>query len=74
MNETPLRLAREMTGLSQRELAKRCGISFGTYKDWEYGKHAARPTYQQIKALANELDVSEGEIAEMLGQDCNLSI
>jgi hypothetical protein len=37
-------------------------------------KNSQPETFQQLKALANELDISEEEVAEMLGQNCNLSV
>ncbi|MCD8487829.1 MAG: helix-turn-helix transcriptional regulator [Desertifilum sp.] len=69
MSTTPLRLARELSGLTQKELAQRCGIPIATYQNWEYGKTKARPTYPQVKSLARELGITEDEVASLLGQE-----
>jgi transcriptional regulator with XRE-family HTH domain len=55
--ETSLKQLRERAGLTQEELARRCGIPLRTYQRWETGETAARPNIRQIKALCKELNI-----------------
>lgn len=55
--ESPLRQLRERAGLTQEELARRCGIPVRTYQRWETGETAARPSVKQVKALCRELKI-----------------
>ncbi len=55
--ETSLKQLRECAGLTQEELARRCGIPLRTYQRWETGETAARPNIRQIKALCKELNI-----------------
>ena len=55
--ESTLRQLRERTGLTQEELARRCGIPVRTYQRWETGETEARPSVRQIKALCRELRI-----------------
>jgi putative transcriptional regulator len=52
--ESTLRQLRERAGLTQEELARRCGIPVRTYQRWETGETEARPSVRQIKALCRE--------------------
>jgi transcriptional regulator with XRE-family HTH domain len=54
---TSLKQLRERAGLTQEELARRCGIPLRTYQRWETGETAARPNIRQIKALCKELNI-----------------
>lgn len=56
-SETSLKQLRERAGLTQEELARRCGIPLRTYQRWETGETAARPNIRQIKALCKELNI-----------------
>jgi transcriptional regulator with XRE-family HTH domain len=56
--ESALRQLRERAGLTQEELARRCGIPVRTYQRWETGETAARPSVRQIKALCRELNIA----------------
>ncbi|MEW6496804.1 MAG: helix-turn-helix transcriptional regulator [Cyanobacteriota bacterium] len=56
--ESTLRQLRERAGLTQEELARRCGIPVRTYQRWETGETEARPSVRQIKALCRELKIS----------------
>lgn len=55
--ESTLRQLRERAGLTQEELARRCGIPVRTYQRWETGETEARPSVRQIKALCRELKI-----------------
>ncbi len=55
--ESTLRQLRERAGLTQEELARRCGIPVRTYQRWETGETTARPSVRQIKALCRELNI-----------------
>ena len=55
--ESTLRQLRERAGLTQEELARRCGIPVRTYQRWETGETAARPSVKQVKALCRELKI-----------------
>lgn len=55
--ESTLRQLREHAGLTQEELARRCGIPVRTYQRWETGETAARPSVKQVKALCRELKI-----------------
>ncbi|HEY9674722.1 MAG TPA: helix-turn-helix transcriptional regulator [Waterburya sp.] len=55
--ESTLRPLRERAGLTQEELARRCGIPVRTYQRWETGETEARPSVRQIKALCRELKI-----------------
>jgi transcriptional regulator with XRE-family HTH domain len=65
--EAPLRQLRERAGLTQEELARRCGIPLRTYQRWETGETAARPSIRQIKALCRELNIPVEELPDELG-------
>ena len=65
--EAPLRQLRERAGLTQEELARRCGIPLRTYQRWETGETAARPSIRQIKALCRELNILVEELPDELG-------
>ena len=62
--ETSLRHLRERAGLTQEELARRCGIPLRTYQRWETGETAARPNIRQIKALCKELNIPIGDLPD----------
>lgn len=55
--ESTLRQLRQRAGLTQEELARRCGIPVRTYQRWETGETEARPSVRQIKALCRELKI-----------------
>jgi len=55
--EISLKQLRERVGLTQEELARRCGIPLRTYQRWETGETLARPNIRQIKALCKELSI-----------------
>ena len=65
--ESPLKKLRERIGLTQQELAKRCGIGLRTYVRWETGETVARPTIPQIKALCRELNIPIEDLPNELG-------
>jgi transcriptional regulator with XRE-family HTH domain len=62
--ETSLKQLRECAGLTQEELARRCGIPLRTYQRWETGETAARPNIRQIKALCKELNIPIGDLPD----------
>jgi len=54
------RAIRDRLGLSQEEIARRCGVSCGTAYNWCHGKQ--KPTkYKAVKALARLLRQAEGQ-------------
>jgi transcriptional regulator with XRE-family HTH domain len=54
-----LKRLRLKTGLSQKQVAERAGISASTYRDWEYGKKIKGEPYVD---LASALRVSITEL------------
>lgn len=65
--ESRLRQLREKAGLTQEELARRCGIPLRTYQRWESGESPARPNIPQIKALCRELQIPIEELPDEFG-------
>jgi putative transcriptional regulator len=65
--ESPLKKLRERIGLTQQELATRCGIGLRTYIRWETGESVARPTIPQIKALCRQLKISIEDLPDEFG-------
>jgi len=65
--ESPLKKLRESVGLTQQELATRCGMGLRTYIRWETGETVARPTIPQIKALCRELKIPVEELPDEFG-------
>ncbi|MBQ9250727.1 MAG: helix-turn-helix transcriptional regulator [Oscillospiraceae bacterium] len=57
---TELRRAR---GLSQPDVAERCGVSADTYRRWEWGKQ--EPRLGELRAVAAALGVS---VADLIGE------
>lgn len=55
INRHALRVIRERTGLSYRQLAEVCGLAHSTIADIETGRRGATPS--TIKALADGLAV-----------------
>ena len=63
--EGVLRQARWGTGLTQEELAARCGVSVRTISDIERG-HVVRPRATTLRQLAIGLSLSEDETRKLL--------
>jgi transcriptional regulator with XRE-family HTH domain len=63
--EGVLRQARWGTGLTQEELAARCGVSVRTISDIERG-HVVRPRATTLRQLAIGLSLSEEETRKLL--------
>jgi transcriptional regulator with XRE-family HTH domain len=59
-----LRLLREQAGLTQTEMAKRAGVPFRSYQNWEAGSR--EPRIQALAALAAALGVT---VDELIGQE-----
>ena len=55
INTAALREIRELVGISQRELGRRCGISETTVTNVERNKHGVSPTL--MRKFADELGV-----------------
>ncbi len=53
-----LKKLRLKTGLSQKQVAERAGISASTYRDWEYGKKIKGEPYIDL-ALALNVSLTE---------------
>jgi transcriptional regulator with XRE-family HTH domain len=60
-----LRQARWSTGLTQEELAARCGVSVRTISDIERG-HVVRPRATTLRQLALGLTMSDEETRQLL--------
>jgi transcriptional regulator with XRE-family HTH domain len=60
-----LRQARWSTGLTQEELAARCGVSVRTISDIERG-HVVRPRATTLRQLALGLSMSDEETRQLL--------
>ncbi|AUH68705.1 MULTISPECIES: TetR family transcriptional regulator [Gordonia] len=58
-----IRPARELAGISMRELARRVGVSVGTMSGIETGKTAASP--ERLAAIAAELDTTITALTEL---------
>ncbi len=56
INGTALREIRDLVGIDQRELARRCGITQGTVSNIERGKHGVSP--ELMRKFADALGVS----------------
>lgn len=56
INGKALREIRDLVGIDQRELARRCGVHQGTVANIERGKHGVRPELQ--RKLADALGVA----------------
>jgi transcriptional regulator with XRE-family HTH domain len=56
INGTALREVRDLVGIDQRELARRCGIRQGTVSNIERGKHGVSP--ELMRKFADVLGVS----------------
>jgi putative transcriptional regulator len=65
--ESPLKQLRDRAGLTQEELARRCGVPLRTYQRWEAGETVARPTVPQVKALCRELEIPIEELPDEFG-------
>jgi transcriptional regulator with XRE-family HTH domain len=65
--ESQLKQLREKAGLTQEELARRCGIPLRTYQRWESGESAARPNIPQVKALCRELKIPIEQLPDEFG-------
>ncbi len=59
-----IREARQLAGLTQKELAARIGVSAGTLSDYENGNHDPRSDY--LSKIADECNVS---VDFLLGRD-----
>jgi transcriptional regulator with XRE-family HTH domain len=57
-----LRALRQTLGLSQAQLAERCGLSVDSIQNWE-GKRASEPRLSQLAKLAQGLGVSLDTLA-----------
>jgi DNA-binding SARP family transcriptional activator/tetratricopeptide (TPR) repeat protein/DNA-binding XRE family transcriptional regulator len=55
---------REACGLTQRELARRAGLSLGTVRDLEQGR-TRRPQPRSLSSLARALDLSPERVREL---------
>lgn len=60
MFQDALKRAREAKGMSQKELARRIGVSQSTVGMWESGKN--RPEMRNLERIASALDVPMGEL------------
>lgn len=67
INPAALREIRDLVGISQRELARRCGIWQGTVTNIERGKHGVSP--ELMRKLADELGVKLDAITIPLPED-----
>jgi transcriptional regulator with XRE-family HTH domain len=56
INPAALREIRDLVGIDQRELARRCGIQQGTISNIERGKHGVSP--ELMRKFATALCVS----------------
>lgn len=65
--ESPLKQLRDRLGLTQEQLARRCGIPLRTYVRWETGEATPRPTIPQVKALCRELQIAIEELPDEFG-------
>ena len=59
-----LRLLREQAGLTQTEMAKKAGVPFRSYQNWEAGSR--EPRIQALAAVAAALGVT---VDELIGQE-----
>jgi len=57
--------ARAQAGLSQRDLARRLGVTASAVSQWEAGQSAPRPTL--VTQMEDVLGLSEGSLARLLG-------
>ena len=55
-----IRKVRKEAGMSQRELARRCGVTYQTAWYWEHDRKS--PTYEKLWALANALAVNVNDL------------
>jgi transcriptional regulator with XRE-family HTH domain len=55
-DESPVKVIRELLGLSQQEFATRLGVSITTISRWERGKTPPTFTIGQIRILLKELE------------------
>ena len=63
--QSVLRQARWSTGLTQEELAARCGVSVRTISDIERG-HVVRPRATTLRQLALGLTMTDEETRQLL--------
>jgi transcriptional regulator with XRE-family HTH domain len=52
---------REAAGLSQAQLARKCGVPVGSYQQWEQGRRT--PLLDAAVRIAEALDVSLDDLA-----------
>jgi transcriptional regulator with XRE-family HTH domain len=57
-----LRRLREQAGLTQTEMAKKAGVPFRSYQNWELGSR--EPRVQALSALAAALGVSMDKLID----------
>lgn len=67
INRTALREIRGLVGLSQRELAARCGVTQTAVLNLEHGKNGASP--ELMRKLADQLGVPLDAITVPLPED-----
>lgn len=60
-----LKRARSLSGVSQRELARRMDVSPGSVSQWEGAEAAPRP--QLATRLEQELELEDGALGRLLG-------
>lgn len=60
-----LKAMRVRAGLTQLEMARKAGVPFRTYQNWETG--AREPRLQALVALASALDVTVDQLLRTSG-------
>jgi transcriptional regulator with XRE-family HTH domain len=63
--KTNLKAMRVRAGLTQLEMAKKAGVPFRTYQNWETG--AREPRLQALVALASAFGVTVDELLQASG-------
>jgi len=66
MAESPLRVLRERRGLSQSEVARRCGVSRTAVRSWEEGENA--PGMMRALRYAEALGITASQLQSMFDQ------
>lgn len=51
-----LRKRREALGLSQQEMASRCGVAYNTYRMWEYGMQMKPENQKKLEEVLSHAE------------------
>lgn len=61
MDGHSLKNRRKAIGLSQQDMAVRCGVSFGAYRMWEYGMPPKPENLEKLEQVFEELEAKHGK-------------